>query len=88
MSLDFLEDLYNKQNGKCAISGFDMTYITGSGRVPTNISIDRIDSNIGYVRDNVQLVCIQANKMKAELTMKELKTWVEAIYTNLGESNG
>lgn len=75
LDIDFLMDLYEKQGGKCAISGRGMTYQTGAGRIPTNMSIDRIDSKIGYELDNIQLVCIQANKMKAELSGDELREW-------------
>jgi hypothetical protein len=56
-----------------------MTYQSGIGRVPTNISIDRIDSSLGYDPSNIQLVCVQANKMKAELNQKELVSWCSDI---------
>lgn len=79
LDIDFLMKLYENQDGKCAISGKEMTYQSGRGRIPTNISIDRIDSNFGYEVDNIQLVCIQANKMKAELNMDELQDWCAAI---------
>ena len=75
--------LYEKQEGKCALSGRTMTYQTGEGRVPTNISIDRIDPKIGYELGNIQLVCIQANKMKAELSGNELRDWcLDIVNTN------
>lgn len=79
LDVHFLVQLYEDQQGKCAISGRDMTYIAGEGRVPTNISIDRIDSSLGYEAGNIQLVCIQANKMKAELSMFDLQTWCSDI---------
>lgn len=44
--------MWNKQKGKCALTGIPMT-VTKSGRTNTNISIDRIDSNKGYTKDNV-----------------------------------
>lgn len=83
LTVEYLFDMYQKQNGLCALSGKEMTYITGSGRVPTNISIDRIDSNIGYDEGNIQLVCVQANKMKQELTGSELTDWCECISNHL-----
>lgn len=52
-----------------------MTYIAGSGRVNTNISIDRIDSDVGYVRGNVQFVCDIVNRMKQDLSQAELLIW-------------
>ena len=79
LSIDFLHDLYVKQEGKCAISGREMTFICGEGRITTNISIDRIDSSVGYLESNIQLVCIQANKMKSELNLEDLVSWAEDI---------
>lgn len=79
LSIDFLMELYEKQSGRCALSGRIMTYQTGAGRIPTNISIDRIDSRVGYEPCNIQLVCIQANKMKAELSSEDLTGWCEDI---------
>jgi len=53
IDLEFLMYLWNKQNGKCALTGMDMTYKFYEGRVNTNVSVDRIDSSKGYTRDNV-----------------------------------
>lgn len=52
-----LKDLYIHQDGKCAVTGFPMTYIlTHEKRYFYNISIDRIDCSKGYSNDNVRLV--------------------------------
>lgn len=58
-----LIELYNKQDGKCYYSGIPME------RVPKidnyyNVSIDRIDSNVGYTRNNIVLCCDSINTMK------------------------
>ena len=72
LDLQFLMYLWNKQNGKCAITGMDMTYEFYKGRVNTNVSVDRIDSSKGYTKDNVQLVCMVSNQMKNDLSMDQL----------------
>jgi len=67
-------NLYNKQNRRCALSGYKMTH-TGRLRKKQkcrimnyyNISVDRIDSNKGYVVDNIQLVCAFINRAKMDL---------------------
>jgi hypothetical protein len=74
-----LRALWDLQNGVCALSGVPMTYTKGSGRVPTNLSMDRIDSTLPYTAGNVQLVCYQANLMKSELSIEELRFWCERI---------
>ena len=66
LDLEYMMGIYDAQNGKCALSGVTMTYQRGNGNVPTNISIDRIDSNKGYIKGNVQLVCRIVNVMKNE----------------------
>ncbi len=76
---DELKFLWDKQGGLCALSGVPMTYEKGKGRLPTNLSIDRKDSSLGYTFDNVQLTCYQANLMKSELTTAQLKFWCERI---------
>jgi hypothetical protein len=82
IDIGFLINLYESQEGKCAISGEEMTYLAGGGRKCTNISIDRIDSNKGYVRDNVQFVCDVVNVMKQQLTKDELILWCNKIIKN------
>ena len=50
---NYLYKLWEKQNGLCALSGIPMTYYFDSGRVPTNVSVDRINSNLGYIEGNL-----------------------------------
>lgn len=59
-----------------------MTYIQGSGRHLKNMSIDRIDPNKGYTKDNVQLVCAQVNMMKSDMSLEELYMFCEAKIKN------
>lgn len=79
LDIDFLHSLYLKQNGKCAISGETLTYITENGKCPTNISIDRIDSSVGYEKENIQLVCAVVNTMKMHYPTEALIDWCEKI---------
>jgi hypothetical protein len=80
LDIDFLCNLFDKQNGKCAISGRDMTFICGKGVIPTNISIDRINPLGEYTEENVRLVCRQANCMKQRFSDEELAEWCKDIY--------
>lgn len=78
-SPEVLFEIWKRQGGCCALTGIEMTFIKGKGRVPTNCSLDRIDSRKPYTRDNLHLVCYQVNCMKGELGMKQLKFWCNAI---------
>lgn len=68
-----LLDLWEKQEGKCAISHYLMTYAeTGL----FGVSVDRIDSNKGYIRGNIQLVCQAINFAKNKYSNeKMLEFW-------------
>jgi hypothetical protein len=81
-------DLYNKQNGKCALSNFELTFEVGKGHIPTNISIDRIDNNRGYIKNNIQLVCCLVNTMKWEYPITTLYKFCEAILKTKRVING
>jgi hypothetical protein len=79
ISLDALELLWATQEGKCALTGWPMTMELANGVVPTNCSIDRIDSNQGYVVGNVQLVCRSANVAKHDLPLEEFIKLCRAV---------
>lgn len=79
-------DIYNSQAGKCKLSGIKMEAtrdkIGSQRRNMKAISIDRIDSKIGYIKENIQLVCCAVNQMKNELSTEELIFWCKAIANN------
>jgi hypothetical protein len=70
LSLNDLEELWNLQHGLCAVTGWPLTYTLGQGRIPTNCSIDRIDSSKPYIAGNVQLVCTAVNIAKSDLPIE------------------
>lgn len=72
ISVDYVMSIYDAQGGKCALSGRTMTFERGKGHISTNISIDRIDSNRGYEKGNIQLVCYIVNILKARFSQDEL----------------
>lgn len=84
------EDLYNlwiSQEGKCAISNLQMTYELNEGRIYTNISIDQIQPQLGYTKDNIQLVCMAVNQLKSDFSMQEVLTVCNAVVNNLAKWN-
>ena len=54
IDIDFLRSKYN---GKCELSGieFDLSLDSGN-RNPFRPSLDKIDSNGGYTKDNVRII--------------------------------
>lgn len=79
---DFILDLWNKQNGLCAISKIPMTYEMDSRRIYTNVSIDQIEQGKGYTEDNVQLVCMAVNQLKSDWDMNTVKYICKMIINN------
>ena len=77
LSLEDLKNLYKLQDGFCALSGLPMTHSQESPDYC--ISIDRIDNDKGYTKDNVKLVCFRANVMRNELTLEMFNWWVRQI---------
>jgi hypothetical protein len=82
LSVDQLQEIWTKQNGQCALTGWNMTMTLGQGNINTNASIDRIDSTKGYVEDNVQFVCRAVNVFKSNATEELLYNMCEAIIKN------
>jgi hypothetical protein len=74
-----LYNCYHKQKGKCALSGQKMTWLTGQGKVDTNISVDRIDPTLGYEPDNIQLITYRCNIMKHNLKEKDFFVLIDLI---------
>jgi hypothetical protein len=67
LTLDELELLWEKQDGRCALSGWKMTMVLGQGIIPTNVSLDRIVPEGDYSAENVQLLCRAVNLAKNNL---------------------
>lgn len=74
--------LFKLQNGLCALTGEQLTHTTKTERKNddqhiinlTNLSIDRIDPNFGYMLGNVRLVCAIVNKIKWTMSDGSLLT--------------
>lgn len=68
---DYLNSLYEAQNHKCALSGLSLEPNLALSMQKQNMSIDRIDSNIGYEVGNIQWVDKRINMMKGTLSNEE-----------------
>jgi hypothetical protein len=64
ITLDDIADVMEAQNGKCALTGWDIEFPEAGHPQKAPASIDRIDSSKGYILDNVQLLTRHVNMMK------------------------
>jgi hypothetical protein len=72
-----LIELWNRQEGRCAITGIPMTYrAERASFFPYNISIDRIIPKWEggtYALNNIQLVCKMANELKKHYRVSDAR---------------
>lgn len=67
----FIMDLWNQQIGKCYWLGIDL--IPSAGRSPSSPSIDRVDCDGGYTKDNIVLCSQFANLGRCDVDAKTFK---------------
>lgn len=63
----------------CKYLGIELTSKHRHGRLDTNMSLDKIEPNKGYVKGNVQIISEKANRMKNDATLPELITFANNI---------
>lgn len=73
---EYILKLFEKQKGKCFWFGFKMIDCLND-RHPLQPSLDRIDNNKGYTKDNVVLCCLAANYGKNSSSVEH---FLECIY--------
>jgi hypothetical protein len=82
IDLEYVTDLYRKQEGKCALTGWTMQLSKGTNNSRTNpyvCTMDRIEQDKGYIPGNIQLTCWLPNKIKSSLGNNEFISLCGAI---------
>ena len=81
-----LDDILVKQNFKCKLSGLPITLPKTSDEFllerEWTASVDRIDSNRNYTKNNIQFVHKDINKMKMALDQKTFIEYCKYIAKN------
>jgi hypothetical protein len=80
VTVEYLLQLWMKQNGKCAIENIPLSIETHS---ITIASLDRINSDVGYVEGNVQWVTKRVNIAKSNLSDADFKAMIFNAYKGL-----
>ena len=82
----YLYSLLENQNFKCALSGRELLPdgILDKEQEELNLSLDRIDSDLGYIPGNVQWVTKNINCAKHTLTTQE---FIELCYDVINHAN-
>jgi hypothetical protein len=61
---EYIKQIYEMQMNRCNLSGIEFN----EKNLP---SLDRINSSVGYIKNNLQLLTIKINRMKSNLDEKE-----------------
>lgn len=82
---EYIQKKFDDCKGNCAITNlpFSMEIGTKKKRNPFRPSVDRINSNKGYVKGNIQIVLTIVNTMKMDYTDDILHTVVKAWSSNI-----
>jgi hypothetical protein len=80
----FLLELYEKQNKKCFFTNIEIKHNTGCHQYDS-ISVERLDPNKGYTKDNVVLAAFNINSFKGMMNEVEFKEYLDIIIPKLIE---
>lgn len=85
ITLDEYIQLIHQPCHYCGIENSNMSKdqyrgIKMSDTVISYNGLDRIDSKIGYMKDNVVTSCVFCNQAKNNLSYKDFKDWIERVY--------
>ena len=90
VTLQDLQEQWEKQSGKCPYTGWDlktpinMSNVNQLPKTPDRASVDRIDSSKPYTKDNIQFVSMMAQFAKNSWGDEELFKFCEAVVNNRG----
>ena len=87
LTTEYLKEIWNLQKGICPYTGIKMK-LPKCGKdwdhtfTMDKMSLDRIDSDKGYIKGNVQFVCLGINYAKNKWSDSDMKLFIEKIRTN------
>ena len=79
ISPEFLMEMFESQNGMCAISGLPMSTKLEVGGSWFRCSVDRKDNSNGYVPENVHLVCKSINIWRGAQALDDFIEMCKAV---------
>lgn len=80
LTLEYLQDMFDKQKGLCAISGVPIEVVWKNNVKKLNqVSIDRLDNNLGYIIGNVHLVALGINYLRNTFELEDTKQFLDLL---------
>ena len=87
LTLEYLKELWEKQNGICPYTGIKMelprtTQDQDIKKTPIKASLDQIIPSKGYIKGNVEFVCYSMNTAKNDFTKEQMIDFINKIKNN------
>jgi hypothetical protein len=81
ITLEDLEAVWVKQEGRCKLTGIplELPNSRSNGDLTYRASIDRIDNDKGYTRGNIQILSLRVNYMKMRSKNSEVIEFIRLI---------
>jgi len=85
IDLSYLKQIWEEQNGVCPLTGWKLelprnsTYWGTKDNKIKRASLDRIDSDKGYVKGNIRFISVMANYCKNEFTDEDVILFCESV---------
>jgi len=83
LDLPYLKTLWEEQDGVCPLTGWQLKLPIGTKGyteiMPDNASLDRADSELGYIKGNVRFIALIANYAKHTWGDSELIEFAHAV---------
>lgn len=78
------EDVVNLIEQPCFYCGATKSNVVNTDTYTYKYNgIDRIDSNIGYIKNNVVACCKYCNRAKSDMSLNEFKNWINNLVKNM-----
>jgi len=74
IDVDYILELYQRQQGLCALTGWPLEVTRGGswhGKNPRGLTMDRKNNSGGYTRGNLQLVGALANSTRSDMPLQD-----------------
>jgi hypothetical protein len=88
IDLQDLLDQWEIQSGICVYSGVKLVQPNENGNNINTASLDRINSNLGYVKGNIQFISTACNHAKNSMTHDEMLNFIDLIYQSVKTKKG
>lgn len=83
LDLEYLKEIWDRQSGICPYTGIALVLPEANNLDTLDItrraSLDRIDSELGYVKGNIQFVSTPINYMKSTMSDSQTKKFLKEI---------